>query len=405
MKAFEGLKVLDFSRVIAAPLATEYLAQSGATVVKVESSESLDNLRISAPYRDNKLGVDRSGYFAAYNGGKYSLSLDLGHPGAKTVIERLVRWCDVVVENFRPGTTEKFGISYDELVKLKPDIIMLSTSNQGQTGPQAKTPGYGFTLCALSGLTSITGWSDRPQCHPFGALTDYMTPWLSLIALISAIEHRRQTGEGQFLDVSQYECGLYFLAPLLLDYAVNGHELTRQGNSSPHAAPHGAYPCRGDPPQAGWCAISAGSEQEWVTFCRVIGKPELATDPRFCSLEKRKANEDELDAIVAEWTSRRTAKEVMETLQRAGIAAGVVQSAGDLFADPQLRHRQHFHVLEHPEIGAMSYEAPAFRLSETPLEIERPAPCLGQHNEYVCKELLGIPDDEFVRLLAEGVLS
>lgn len=142
-----------------------------------------------------------------------------------------------------------------------------------------------------------------------------------------------------------------------------------------------------------------------MTFCRVIGKPELATDPRFCSLEKRKANEDELDAIVAEWTSRRTAKEVMETLQRAGIAAGVVQSAGDLFADPQLRHRQHFHVLEHPEIGAMSYEAPAFRLSETPLEIERPAPCLGQHNEYVCKELLGIPDDEFVRLLAEGVLS
>jgi len=189
---------------------------------------------------------------------------------------------------------------------------------------------------------------------------------------------------------------------MLLDYVINGHELGRQGNHCPDAAPHGAYPCQGED---SWCAIAVESEQEWLAFCKVMGKPELATDPRFSCLEKRKANEDELDNIVADWTGQRTAKEVMEALQQKGIAAGGVQSAADLFQDPQLRHRSHFQVLEHPEIGYQSYEMPAFRLSQTPPKLERAAPCLGEHNEYVLTELLGIPDNEFVQLLAEGVLT
>ena len=401
-QAFDGLKVLDFSRVIAGPLATEYLAQLGATVVRAESSESLDTLRISAPYKESKVGVDRSGYFAAYNANKYSMSLNLRHSEATGVVKRLVEWCDVVVENFKPGTMQKFGLAYQELSKIKPDLIMLSTSNQGQTGRQATTPGYGFTLCALGGLTNLTGWSDRGPCHPFGALSDFTTPWLSLTALIAALEHRRRTGKGQFIDVSQYECGLFPLSPVLLDYTLNGHEVSRQGNRSSDAAPHGAYPCRGED---SWCAIAVESEPEWLAFCRAVGKPELATDARFCSLEKRKANEDELDNIVADWTGQRTAREVMEILQREGVAAGVVQSAADLFDDPQLKHRKHFQVLEHPEIGHHSYEMPAFRLSQTPLRLRTAAPCLGQHNEYVCKELLGMSDDEFVRLLNNGVLA
>lgn len=401
-QAFDGLKVLDFSRVIAGPLATECLAQLGAVVVRAESSESLDTLRISAPYKDGKVGVDRSGYFAAYNANKYSMSLNLKHPQAMDVVRRLVRWCDVLVENFRPGTMKKFGLAYQDLRKIKPDLIMLSTSNQGQTGTQSTTPGYGFTLCALGGLTNLTGWSDRGPCHPFGAFSDYITPWLSLAALIAALEYRRRTGKGQFLDVSQYECGLFFLSPILLDYAVNGHEFSRQGNRCSYAAPHGAYPCRGED---SWCVIAVESEPEWLAFCRAIGKPELATDARFCCLEKRKANEDELDNVVADWTRPRTAEEVMEVLQREGVAAGVVQNAADLFDDPQLRHRKHFQALEHSEIGRHSYEMPAFRLSQTPARLRAAAPCLGQHNEYVCKELLGMSDDELVQLLNDGVLT
>jgi len=401
-QVFDGLKVLDFSRVIAGPLATEYLAQLGAVVVRVESSEPLDTLRISAPYKDSKVGVDRSGYFAAYNANKYSTSLNLRHPQAMEVVRRLVKWCDVLVENFRPGTMEKFGLAYQKLKEIKPDLIMLSTSNQGQTGPQATTSGYGFTLCALGGLTNLTGWSDRGPCHPFGAFSDFITPWLSLTALIAALEYRRRTGKGQFIDVSQYECGLFPLSSILLDYAINGHEFSRQGNRCSYAAPHGAYPCQGED---SWCAIAVESESEWLAFCRAISKPELAADARFCCLEKRKGNEDELDNIVADWTRQRTAKEVMEVLQREGVAAGVVQNAADLFEDPQLKHRKHFQVLEHPEIGHHSYEMPAFRLSQTPARLSTPAPCLGQHNEYVCKELLGMSDDEFVQLLNAGVLT
>jgi len=193
-----------------------------------------------------------------------------------------------------------------------------------------------------------------------------------------------------------------FSSPILLDYAINGYEFGRQGNRCPYAAPHGAYPCQGED---SWCAIAVESEPEWLAFCRAIGKAELATDSRFCCLEKRKANEDELDNIVADWTRQRTAKEVTEVLQREGIAAGMVQSPADLFDDPQLRHREHFQVLEHPEIGRHSYEMPAFRLSQTPARLRTAAPCLGQHNEYVCRELLGMSDGEFVQLLNEGVLT
>ncbi len=402
IQAFKGLKVLDFSRVIAGPLATEYLAQQGAIVVRVESAESLDGLRISAPYKDGKVGVDRSGYFAEYNANKYSISLNLGHPQALAVVRRLVAWCDVVTENFRPGAMKKFGLTYEELKEIKPDIIMMSSSNQGQTGPEAKTPGYGYSLCALTGMTNMTGWSDREPCHPFGALSDFITPWLSLTALIGALEYRRRTGKGQCLDVSQYECGLYFLSPVLLHYVINGQEMGRQGNRCSHAAPHGAFPCRGED---SWCAIAVESEDEWLAFCRVIGKPELVGDPRFSCLENRKANEDELDSIVADWTVQRTAKEVMEVLQGEGVAAGIVQTAADLFHDPQLSHRGHFQVLEHPEIGSQSYEMPAFRLTQTPPGLERAAPCLGQHNEYILRELLGMPEDEFLQLLVEGVLA
>ncbi len=400
--AFEGLKVLDFTRVIAGPLLTQVLSLHGATVVRVESSHFLDRLRMSAPYKDRRAGVNRSGYFSAFNANKYSMTLDLNHPKAAGIIKRLALWCDVVVENFVPGSMEKRGLSYDDLKKIKPDLIMLSTSNQGRGGPYSRWGGFGYTLMALTGVTNLTGWPDRVCSHPFGALSDMICPCLAGTALLGALEYRRRTGKGQHLDMSQYEGTLFYLSPLLAAYATNGHELSRMGNRSPHAAPHGCYPCKGDDR---WCVIAVESNEQWSAFCTATGRQELADDARFSRLEHRKENEDELDEIVAAWTGDRTAEEVMKVLQEAGVAAGIVQNPADILEDPQLKHRGHFQVIEHPEMGYHNYEMPPFHLSLTPAELTRPAPCLGQDNEYVCTELLDIKDYDFIQFLHEGVFE
>ncbi|MDP2916823.1 MAG: CoA transferase [Dehalococcoidia bacterium] len=401
-QALKDLKVLDFSRVIAGPLLTQLLALHGATVVRIESNHFLDRLRISAPYAGKKMGLNRSGYFSLFNANKYSMTLNLNHRRAPELMKHLVGWCDVLVENFVPGAMEKRGFGYEDLRKIKPDLIMLSTSNQGRGGPLSRWGGYGYTLMALTGVTNLTGWEDRACSHPFGALSDMICPSLEATALLAAIEHRRRTGKGQHLDLSQFEATLFYLSPLLVDYITSGNEFTRMGNKSLCAAPHGCYPCKGEDR---WCAITVENDEEWAVFCRVIGKPELVNDSRFSSFESRKANEPELNEIVSGWTRGKTDEEVMMTLQEAGIAAGVVQNPADIFKDPQLAHQGHFQMIEHPEMGYHSYEMPPFTLSATPARLNKPAPCLGQDNEYVCTKLLGLSDEEFLGLLKENVFE
>ncbi|MDP6100854.1 MAG: CoA transferase [Dehalococcoidia bacterium] len=398
---FEGLKVLDFTWVAAGPILTQSLADHGAMVVRVESATRPDILRMAPPYKDKKAGIDRSGYFARFNTDKYGVSLNLNHPRAGSVIRRLVDWCDVAVENFTPGSLKHWGWDYEELRKLKPDIIMLSTSNQGQTGPHSHHPGHGGILTSLAGFSQLTGWEDQEACQPFGALTDFITPLLGTIALIGALEFRRRTGEGQYLDLSQYESSLLTLTPVMLDWFANGHQATRMGNRSPHAAPHGAYPCQGEDK---WCVVAVESEQEWLALCRALGQPFLTDDPRFTSLDKRMQNQDALDLIITDWTSQRTPQEAMDILQKIGVPAGAVQDPAEMLEDIQLKHRRHFKVLEHPEIGPQHYENPPFHLSRTPAELRMPSPCVGQHNEYIYREVLGMPDEEFVELLVDGVL-
>lgn len=401
-QVFKGLKVLDFTWVAAGPILTQSLADHGAMVVRVESATRPDILRMAPPYKDKKTGIDRSGYFARFNSSKYGVSLNLNHPRAASVVRRLVAWCDVVVENFTPGSMEKWGFEYEELCKLKPDLIMLSTSNQGQTGPHSHHPGHGGILTSLAGFTHLTGWDDQEPCQAYGALTDFITPLLGAAVLIGALEFRRRTGQGQYLDLSQYEGSLLTLGPVMLDWFANDHEATRMGNRSPHAAPHGAYPCQGEDK---WCVVAVETPEEWQALCHALGQPALADDPRFSSPEQRQQNQDALDRIIAAWTSQRTAQEVMHTLQEQGVPAGVVQNPAEVLEDPQLRHRGHFKVLEHPQIGPQHYEMPPFQLSRTPAELQMPSPCVGQHNEYIYREVLGIPDEEFVELLVEGVLE
>jgi len=357
---------------------------------------------VSPPFKDNVSGLNRGSYFANYGANKYSLSLNLKHPKGLAVAKRLVTWADVVCENFTPGTMADLGLSYDNLKKMKPGIIMISTCNLGQTGPLAQQPGFGTQLVSFAGLTQLSGWPDRLPAQPYGAYTDLIAPRFAIAGLVAALDYRRRTGRGQHLDVSQLETAIHFLAPVMLDYAVNGQEWTRSGNRCPQAAPHGVYPCRGEDR---WCAIAVFSDQQWQVLCRIIGYTELEHDPRFDTLANRKQNEDELDRLIGLWTREHQAEEVMHLLQRAGVACGVVETGQDIHEDPQLQHRHHLQVLNHPEIGLHSYDTQSFQLSETPARLGRPGPCLGEHNEYVCKNFLGMSDDEFVTLLNEGVFE
>jgi len=217
--------------------------------------------------------------------------------------------------------------------------------------------------------------------------------------VIGALDYRGRTGRGQYIELSQLEAAIHCLETAILDYTVNGREQGRIGNRHPQASPHGAYRCLGDDR---WCAIAVFTEQEWRSFCRVVGNPPWTGDSRFATLADRLENADELDCLVEEWASRQSAERVMDLMQAAGIAAGVVKNSQDLHADPQLKHRNHYRVLDHPEIGPSTYDMPAYRLSKTPTQLTMPAPCLGEHNQFVCSEFLRISDEDFVELLAEG---
>jgi benzylsuccinate CoA-transferase BbsF subunit len=257
-------------------------------------------------------------------------------------------------------------------------------------------------LASLAGFTHLLGWPGKEVSSPYGAYTDFTIPLLGAVTLIAALEYRRRTGKGHYIDLGQYEASLHFLTPLLLDYTVNGRVAHRMGNRSPYAAPHGAYPCRG---HDRWCAIAVLSDGEWGSFCHAIGDPQWAKDRHFATVLARKQNEDELDTLVGEWTCRLTAHEVMTTMQAAGVPAGVVQTEEEVCEDPQLNYRHHFWRLKHPVIGEHLYEEEAFRLSRTPAELKMPGPCLGEHNEYVCRKILGMSDEEFLELLSAGALA
>jgi len=399
---FTGVKIADFTWYVAGPVVIKYFAEYGAQVIHVESSTKIDGFRSSPPFKSESPAVNTSGLFATSNDNKYGITLNLKHQKGLGVAKRLVAWADVVAENFTPGTMERLGLGYDELKKINPRIIMFSTCNQGQTGPRRSQPGFGSHLTALAGFTSITGWPDRRPSVPWGPYTDYASIHFATFALTAALEYQHRTGKGQHLDLSQYESSAHLLTPLLIDYQVNGREFTRMGNRSQCAAPHGVYPCKG---KERWCAIAIFSDDEWHRFCQVSKKPSWLSDPRFSTLTKRKENEDELDRLIGEWAKDFSAEELMVMLQSVGISAGIVENTKDLSEDPQLKYRHYFKELEHPEIGKYLCEGNAFSLSKTLPDFRMPAPCLGEHNEYVYTKVLGMSDEEFTELLSEGVFE
>jgi crotonobetainyl-CoA:carnitine CoA-transferase CaiB-like acyl-CoA transferase len=402
IEALEGLKVADFGIAIAAPVICWYLATHGATVVRVETSTRPDVYRVSAPYKDNQPGLNRAGFFAYPNVNKLSVAVNMTLPAGIDLVKRLVAWADVVVDNFRVGPMEKWGLGYEDLKKIKPDIIMLRTTNQGLTGPHNTQPGWGWQMVGLSGISNLTGWPDREPLSFGMPYTDVIAPRFGVAALMAALIHKRDTGKGQLIDLSQLENGLQFISPAMLDYFVNKEKGTRIGNASPNGAPHGVYRCKGEDR---WCAITVFTEEEWKNFCVAIGNPALLKNPRFSTLSERKENEQDLNQIVESWTAEHTPEEATEIMQAANVPCGTVQNGGDVFTDEQLRQRNYFWTLDHPEMGPYDHLGQAFGLSETPARPRMPAPCLGEHTEYVCTELLGMSDEEFVELLGAGVFQ
>jgi benzylsuccinate CoA-transferase BbsF subunit len=399
---FEGLKVVDFGWAIAAPVICWYLGTHGATVVRVETSLRPDVYRVSAPYKDNQPGLNRGGFFAYPNVNKLSIAVDMNLPQGIDLAKRLIAWADVVVDNFRVGPMEKWGLGYEDVKKVNPAVIMVRTTNQGLTGPHNTQPGWGWQMVGLGGICNLTGWPDREPLSFGMPYMDVIAPRFGAAALIAALIHKRKTGRGQLIDLSQLENGLQFISPAMLDYFVNQENETRMGNASPYAAPHGVYQCKGEDR---WCALTVLTEEQWKGFCAAIGNPSLAGDQRFATLTERKKNEQELDKIVQAWTAARTPEEATAVMQAAKVPCGIVQHGGDVFGDEQLRQRNYFWTLDHPEMGPYDHMGQAFGLSETPARPRMPAPCLGEHTEYVCTELLGMPDEEFVELLSAGVFQ
>ncbi|MEE8418739.1 MAG: CoA transferase [Dehalococcoidales bacterium] len=391
-KLLEGIRVVDFSWHLTGPLSTKHLSDLGAEVIIVESRQRRGWAR----------GKPLSGSADQYCTSKLSVTVNTREPAGIDLIKKLVAQSDIVLENFAGGTITRMGLGYEALKEVKPDIIMLSTSMQGQTGPHSTHPGSGHKLTALAGFSNILGWPDREPAW-IAAYTDFIAPRYNIIAIMAALDYKRRTGKGQYIDASQYENGVQFMAPLVLDYSANQRVATREGNKHPDAAPHNAYRCTGEDR---WCAIAVFTDEEWQSFCAVTGNPSLSKDSRFATLAARKENEEELDGLVNEWTGSRPAEEVMNLMQAAGIAAGVVETGEDLMdKDPQLKHRNFFKELEYPGIGKYrSHAGPHFQLSKYDYELKA-APLLGEHNEYVFKEILGLPEDEFEKLVQAGVID
>ncbi|MBI3040244.1 MAG: CoA transferase [Chloroflexi bacterium] len=400
-KPLEGIKVADFCWMVAGPIISKTLADYGAEVIKIEGRSRPDMWRTTVAKGDTP-GVNLNSAFNQCNAGKLSVALNLAHPKGVEVARKFVARADIVIENMAGGVMKRMGLGYEELKKVKPDIIMLSTCLQGQTGPYANQPAMGFHVSALSGFCHITDWPDG-EPEDLGVYTDYVAPYYSAAAILSALDYRRRTGRGQYFDMSQHEISVHVMAPLILDYEVNQRVAMRMGNRCDDAAPHGAYRCRG---QDRWCAIAVFSDEEWRSFCRVIGNPGWVKKSKFRTLSARKENEDELDQLVEAWTINHSAEEVMTMLQAAGVAAGVVETPEDQVArDPQLKHRRFFREVDFPGYG--KYLAPVGAhslLSKTDYEL-RPGPLLGEHNDYVYKDILGLSSEEIASLSNEEVIS
>jgi len=396
------LRVVEFGGYGAGPAVGKSLAEHGAEVIRVESMLRLDGFRTNyPPYTDNIPGVERAAMFAITNDNKLSISLNLKSDKGRELAIRLIERADVVVENFTPGAMDRLGLGHDAMMARNSKLVTLSTCNQGRTGPQANRAGFGSHLTSLSGFTELTGWPDRQPSLLWGPYIDYIAVAYGVVAVVAGLEQVRRTGVGCHIDLSQYETGVQFMAPALVRYFANGEVMDRQGNRDPNSVPHGVFPCAGE---QRWCALSIHDDVEWSRFAAEVGEP-WAKEHDLATVAGRRENEDQLEELIASWTSTQSREVLVDRLRKAGVHSAPVNDMGDLYSDPQLVFRNAFQRVDHPVMGVHAVPGPPYILPESPGKVTQGAPMVGQHNEEVLCGILGLSKAEFAELERSDVLE
>jgi crotonobetainyl-CoA:carnitine CoA-transferase CaiB-like acyl-CoA transferase len=405
VRALEDLRVVEFTAGMAGPWIGRFMAHCGAEVIKVESRKYPSVVRLYVSPRAPELGTQPqlSPWFTDWDAGKKFVALDLTRPEAVELAKRLVTRADVVVENQSAGVMDKLGLGYEPLRAAKPDIILLSTSGYGDTGPDRSFVTWGPNIETLSGLSELSGFPERECTITQYAYPDAVSALHGLVAVMCALEHRARTGEGQYINISQFEATVAAIGHVMMEPLASGREPRKLANGSLSRAPHGCYRCRGEDR---WCVIAVSSDTEWERFCEVLGRPPWVADPRFATLASRILNAEALDARVEEWTADRTAEDVMSVLQTAGIAAAVVQNVEDQFErDPQLAARHFFEEIEHLKKGTVVATGIPLGLTGTPGHTDRTGAAVGQDNEAVFGELLGMTPEEIRAYVDAGAIE
>ncbi len=407
--ALEGTRVIEFSIGIAGPTCGRYLAHYGAEVIKIEASRRPDSIRLypsSWVPEDygQRVRSDTGPMWTEFNAGKLSAAIDVTRSEGLDIVRRLITQTDVFLVNFSAPTVAKWGLDYEAAREIKPDIVYISLPGFGNVpGPYRDYRVWGPNLGPLAGIDHLTGWPDRPASGIASiSYPDYTNGFHAFFAVLCALDYRARTGTGQYIDMSQYEATAGCLGQFILDYVANGTAPGRTGNRAPTAAPQGVYPCRGEDR---WVAITVSQEQEWLALCRVAGHPEWAEDDRFIDMPARQEHHDELDELIAAWTSGQTPVAVAEQLQQAGVAAAPVEDMRDLAHDDQLEARDFWKLVEHARFGADLVSGHPIRLSDTPARFGRGGPAMGQDNDHVLKRLCGYSDEEVQKLVDQGVVE
>ena len=385
-----SIRVADFTTNLAGPYGTRFLAMLGAEVIRIEHGKRLDVLRRRS-----------ESDFNATNLGKMSITLDLKSAKGQELVRKLIEVSEVVVESFRPGVMVELGLGYDAIRTWKPDIVMVSLSGFGATGPEKNFASWASIFAAMSGASYMTGYPDSIPTEFRGSF-DTRAGQMVALAVMVGLLHRKRTGHGQHMDISAIESQICSLGEVVMDYTLNGRIPERMGNRDAVMAPHNCYRCRGEDC---WVSIAVGHDEEWKDFCIAMGKPELLDDERFKDPLSRWKNQERLDEIVTSWTRNHTDYEVMEILQKAKVAAMPVLSAPEIFRDPHLCHREFIREADHPQLGKRLLFGPPWHLSGDPSNVLGRGPSLGEHNDYVFCELLGLTPEALTRLKEEKVIT
>ena len=405
--ALEGVRIVEFGQLIAIPYATKLLADMGAEVVRIESCTRLDGYRVSGFYNNGTSSEfwNRAVNFYEQNRNKKSLTLDLAQESARETLRDLIAVSDVFAENFTPRVIKNFGLEYDDLRRIRPDIIMVSSTGYGHTGPWSGFGAIGYGTEAASGLASVTGYRDGPPTIPELPYADYTAGEHTVFAIMAALAHRAMTGRGQFIDISQTQTLSATVPEPLMDLAFNDRVQGRAGNRDDTYAPQGAYPCVGED---NWISISVRSDDEWASLCTVLGRPEWIDDSRFATGLARAGSHDTLDELISQATSPWDARDLEAELQSRRIPAGAVLDGKALLFDDHLNERGFFEVVEHPpgtDMPPLPYASRPWKFDKTPGSIRKAAPTLGEHNCEVLQDILGLSETDTAAMEQAGIIG